>query len=54
VGGEELRMERGLQLLGIPPCFARGLRWTSGGGSRWRACEGPAHGSAQFAAAYAD
>jgi hypothetical protein len=34
VGGEERRKERGLQLLGIPPCFARGLRWTSGGGGQ--------------------
>ena len=40
VGGEERRKERGLQLLGIPPCFGRGLRWTSGGGSRGKACEG--------------
>jgi hypothetical protein len=54
VGGEERRTERGLQLHWIPLCYGRGLRWTSGGGSRWKAREGPAHSYAHFAAAYAD
>ena len=46
VGGRERRKKRGLQLYWIPPCQAqgRGLCWTSGEASRWKACEGPVVG----------
>jgi hypothetical protein len=54
VGRGERRKKRGLQLHWIPPCQrGAGSVGRRGGGSRWKACEGPAQSSAQIPAAYA-